>query len=149
MGINSEQRNIWSEVKFVLCPVKIFLKADMILCLVKQFLEASRQNKRAEFTESRKSFTPNMWPENKGCKGKQKIIWGDFIDCRFNVCLMEKRERSELILLAVCLVIWFSPIFRLLSLVVVTDAVSGLTTAISISTPPSSLTEILGFSPDT
>ena len=41
-----------------------------------------------------------------------------------------KRERSELILLAVCLVIWFSLIFRLLSLVVVTDAVSGLTTAI-------------------
>lgn len=47
-----------------------------------------------------------------------------------------ERERSELILLAVCLVIWFSLIFRLLSLVVVTDAVSGLTTAIfTFSTP--------------
>lgn len=45
----------------------------------------------------------------------------------------KKRERSELILLAVCLVIWFSLIFRLLSLLVVTDAVSGLTTAIFIS----------------
>lgn len=37
-------------------PMKIFLKTDMIPCLVKQFLEASRQNKRAEFTESRKRF---------------------------------------------------------------------------------------------
>lgn len=46
------------EVRFVLYPVKIFLKTDMIPCLVKQFLEASRQNKRAEFSESRKSFTP-------------------------------------------------------------------------------------------
>lgn len=49
----------------------------------------------------------------------------------------KKREReSELIVLAVCLVIWFSPIFRLLSLVVVTDAVSGLATAIfTFNTP--------------
>lgn len=45
----------------------------------------------------------------------------------------KERERSELILLAVCLVIWFSLIFRLLSLVVVTDAGSGLTTAIFTS----------------
>lgn len=44
----------------MLCHVKIFLKADRTLCLVKQFLEASRQNKRAEFSEGRKSFTPNM-----------------------------------------------------------------------------------------
>lgn len=45
------------------------------------------------------------------------------------------RERSELILLAVCLEIWFSLIFQSLSLVVVTDAVSGLTMAIFTFAP--------------
>lgn len=51
--------------------VKIFLKTDMISCVVKQFLEAFRQNKRAEFTQrNRKSFAPNMRPENEGHKVK-------------------------------------------------------------------------------
>lgn len=50
----------------------------------------------------------------------------------------EREGKSELIVLTVCLVIWFSQIFRLLSLVVVTDAVSGLTTAIFTSNTPRS-----------
>lgn len=78
------------------CCTPWFLKADMILCLAKQFLEASRQNKRAEFTESRKSFTPNTWAEHEGCKVKQKMIWRDFIDCRFNVCLIDKKREREI-----------------------------------------------------
>lgn len=40
----------------------------MISCVVKQFPEPSRQNKRPEFSGSRKSFTPNMQAENEDCR---------------------------------------------------------------------------------
>ena len=121
----AQQRCTWSQVRFVLYAVKIFLKTDMIPRLVEQFLDASRENKRAEFTGKLKELHSKH-------KVKQKIIWRDFIDCRFNVRLMGKNEREIRINPLSCLfgnLIWSDFSAATVSPFVVTDAVSGLTTA--------------------